>query len=116
MIIANRVRSTWVREVYELIALSEHSRQKFIQGRLPGDKFLVKPNFVEDRGKAASLPSASGTVLYAGRLSEEKGVKVLISAWAHGRLGRRAKLLIVGDGAAWRGGPAFRAPKLRSGL
>ncbi len=98
MIIANRVRSTWDRDVDAFIALSEHSRQKFIQGSLPGDKILVKPNFVEDPGKAASLPSASGTVLYAGRLSEEKGVKVLISAWAHGRLGRRAKLLIVGDG------------------
>jgi glycosyltransferase involved in cell wall biosynthesis len=98
MIVSNRVRGTWERDVDAFIALSEHSREKFIEGNLPGSKILVKPNFVEDPGEAPSLPSASNTVLYAGRLSEEKGVKVLISAWAHGKLGGRARLVIAGDG------------------
>jgi glycosyltransferase involved in cell wall biosynthesis len=98
MIVANRARGTWERDVDAFIALSDHSREKFIHGNLPGNKILVKPNFVEDPGEAGNPASASNTVLFAGRLSEEKGVKILISAWAHGKLGRRARLLIVGDG------------------
>ena len=98
MIVVNRVRGTWERDVDAFIALSDHSREKFVQGKLPASKILVKPNFVEDPGESSRLPSSSNTVLYAGRLSEEKGVSVLISAWAHGKLGRLSRLLIVGDG------------------
>ena len=37
------------------------------------------------------------TIIYAGRLSEEKGLKELISSWTEARL-KDYELLIIGDG------------------
>jgi glycosyltransferase involved in cell wall biosynthesis len=98
MIVSNRGRGTWRRDVDAFIALTEHSRSKFIAGGLPADRIFVKPNFVEDSGQPACPPSASDVVLYAGRLSKEKGVAALLSAWAGAALGRHGRLVIAGDG------------------
>ncbi len=98
MIVSNRRRNTWERDVDAFIALSAHSRGKLIAGSLPADRIFVKPNFVEDPGQLSSPPSSSNLVLYVGRLSKEKGVATLLSAWASGNLGRSGHLLIVGDG------------------
>ena len=98
MIVRNRLRGTWDKDVSAFIALSEHSRLKFIAGGIAPGRLYVKPNFVNDPGSPSAAPSTSNTVLFAGRLSEEKGVDVLISAWAHGQLSGRARLVIVGDG------------------
>ena len=98
MIVSNRGRDTWRRDVDAFIALTEHSRAKFIAGGLPAARIFVKPNFVEDPGQPASAPSASDVVLYAGRLSKEKGVAALLSAWAGAALGRHGRLVIAGDG------------------
>jgi glycosyltransferase involved in cell wall biosynthesis len=65
-----------------IVALTDFARNKFIEGGFPPDKMVVKPNFVEDSAVAAApdtSPTRSG-VLYAGRLSEEKGPDVLVDA------------------------------------
>lgn len=100
MMVVNRRHGTWERHVDAFIALTRFSRSKFIAGGLPPSRIFVKPNFVENRGQPASPPSASDAVLYAGRLSEEKGLHTLLSAWARGELRRYGRLLILGDGPA----------------
>jgi glycosyltransferase involved in cell wall biosynthesis len=80
--------------VDRFIALSQFSRQKFIAGGLPAERLVVKPNFLtaevepgEGRGRNA---------LFVGRLSEEKGVELLLAAWK--QLAAPMRLTIVGDG------------------
>jgi glycosyltransferase involved in cell wall biosynthesis len=98
MIVSNRIRGTWERDVDAFIALSEFSRWKLIAGHLPAGRLFVKPNFIRDLGPAPSPPSASNVVLYAGRLSKEKGLHTLLSAWTRAELGTRGQLVIAGDG------------------
>jgi len=94
MIAVHRGMSTWREKVGIYIALSEFARGKFIEGGLPAERIVVKPNFVyPDPG----LKSVAGEyALYVGRLSEEKGLRVLVEAWS--RLGETIPLRIAGNG------------------
>jgi glycosyltransferase involved in cell wall biosynthesis len=99
MIESNRLRGTWYKHVNAFIALSDHQRSLFTSsGCLPEDVVHVKPNFLDDPGPPDSMPSASKTVVFIGRLTLEKGPAWLIDAWKQS-LGRHAaRLLIIGDG------------------
>jgi glycosyltransferase involved in cell wall biosynthesis len=90
----HRLLGTWNRSVSQFIALSEFSRDKFIDGGLPAFKIAVKPNFVDpDPG----LGEGNGSyALFVGRLVKEKGLGTLLAAWNRLRNGMRLK--IVGDG------------------
>jgi glycosyltransferase involved in cell wall biosynthesis len=94
MITAHRVLGTWGGKVARYIALNEFCRQKFIQGGLPADRIVVKPNFV-DAGPAPVSSNREGA-LYVGRLSQEKGISVLADAMR--RLQGRVGLTVVGTG------------------
>src|SRR5581483_4850956 len=61
------------------IALSQFSRRKLIQGGLPDSKVTVKPNFVDPDPEPGG--GEGGYFLYAGRLTEEKGLRVLLECW-----------------------------------
>jgi len=89
----HRVVGTWERRVTAYIAMSMFSREKFIEGGLPKEKIFVKPNFVTDSGIGASNGEYA---LFVGRLSPEKGIDVLLSAWK--KIGPRLPLKIVGIG------------------
>jgi glycosyltransferase involved in cell wall biosynthesis len=94
MLAVHRLAGTWSRVVDRYIALTEFSRQKFIEGGLPGEKITVKPNFVDpDPGQAAGQ---GGYAVFVGRLADGKGVDCLLAAWkaAPGL----PPLKIVGDG------------------
>jgi glycosyltransferase involved in cell wall biosynthesis len=94
MLVVHRLLRTWQQKVDVFIALTEFARQKFIQGGLPADRIVVKPNFVHpDPGLGTH---EGGYALFAGRLSPEKGVRTLLAAWE--RLGVGIPLKIVGDG------------------
>jgi glycosyltransferase involved in cell wall biosynthesis len=97
MIVRNRRRGTWSKRVDAFIALSENSRRRFLAGGLSQGKVFVKSNFVEDPG-VRPPPSASDAIVYAGRLSPEKGPATLVRAWVQGRLGRLGTLTLAGDG------------------
>jgi glycosyltransferase involved in cell wall biosynthesis len=75
-------------------AYLEFARQKFIQAGIPRDKIFVKPNFVAPDPGIGS--GSGGYALYVGRLSVEKGLDVLLSAWE--RLEAPIPLKIVGEG------------------
>jgi len=79
MLAFHRAARTWSSLVDLYIALSEFSREKFIQGGLPESKITVKPNFLfSDPGFTTGRENY---VISAGRLSLEKGTLNLLSAW-----------------------------------
>jgi glycosyltransferase involved in cell wall biosynthesis len=94
MLSLHRLRRTWTRKVDRYIALAEFARQKLIDGGLPGERIVVKPNFVPSAPAAGE--GGGGFALFVGRLSPEKGVAVLLEAWKQVRSAMPLK--IVGDG------------------
>jgi len=93
----NRARGTWVDAVDRFIAPSRGLRDTLVKGGLPADRFIVRPHAVADAGPRTGSPSSSSTVLCVGRVSDEKGVDVLLEAWARARP-RALELVVVGDG------------------
>ncbi len=94
MLSIHRSMGTWSRMVGLYIASSEFSRNKFIEGGLPTDKIVVKPNFIHpDPGVG---PGGGKFALFVGRLTIEKGLRTLLAAWKI--LGGQLPLKIVGDG------------------
>lgn len=78
MIAFHRRRGTWQHDVDRFIALSDFALSRFALAGMPLDKFRVKPNFALDPGAPGDNPRSG--FLYVGRLSEEKGVLVLLAA------------------------------------
>ena len=73
----HRALGTYRNRVTRYIALTEFCRRKFIEGGLPADRIMVKPNFVPDL-PLPGAPRRGG--LFVGRLSSEKGIDVLLAA------------------------------------
>jgi len=82
---------TYADKVNRFIALSEHARGLFVRGGLPADRIDVKPNFSHDPGPP---PARREGLLYVGRLSDEKGVRVLAEAARQSG----CRVQVVGDG------------------
>lgn len=91
-------------------------------GLVRPDQVIIRPNSVPDPGPA--IPPGKG-LLFAGRLSREKGILLLLDAWQHS--GRPfGTLTIAGDGperaqveasaAATDSGVAFLGPQDREGV
>jgi glycosyltransferase involved in cell wall biosynthesis len=94
MLTVHRALRTWTEMVDVYVALTEFARKKFIEGGLPAEKIVVKPNFVApDPGRGQG---GGGYALFVGRLAPEKGTGTMLAAW--NRLGTRISLKIVGDG------------------
>lgn len=94
MLLMHRVLHTWHRQVDIHIALTPFSRDKLQEGGLSGHKIVVKNNFLDqDPGVG---PGGGQFALFIGRLTEEKGVRTLLSAWE--KIGARFPLKIIGGG------------------
>ena len=94
MLTVHRAMRTWSNMVDVYIALTEFARQKFIEGGLPAEKIMIKPNFVyPDLGQGEGR---GGYAIFVGRLSPEKGIDTLLTTWK--TLGSKVPLKIVGDG------------------
>ncbi len=88
---------TWNGRIARYIALSRFAAEKFGKFRLPAEKIRIKPNFVPDRFLGWDTREPKGAyALFVGRLSEEKGLAVLMKADRLGTL--PLPLWIVGDG------------------
>jgi glycosyltransferase involved in cell wall biosynthesis len=75
------------------VAATEFSRRKFVEAGFDGNKIVVKPNFVDpDPGEREGTGDYA---VFAGRLSQEKGLMTLLEAW---QSVRDCPLKIVGDG------------------
>ena len=89
----HRARGTWNHAVTQYIALTEFGRRQFVEGGLPASKIVVKPNSVDDPGPGTHH---GDYLLFVGRLTEEKGVRVLLDATRKNAL--PLPLKIVGTG------------------
>ncbi|HUJ75688.1 MAG TPA: glycosyltransferase, partial [bacterium] len=79
MLETHRMLGTWRNKVDLFVAPSEFARGKLIQGGIAEDRIAVKPNFVHPDPRAGG--AGRNFALFAGRLSEEKGIRVLLNAW-----------------------------------
>lgn len=86
---------TWNKYVTQYISLTEFARYKFIRSSLSlnENQITVIPNFVFDNGEYRQ--TRENYFLYVGRISEEKGIEVLLKAFSPDLI---HKLIIVGDG------------------
>jgi glycosyltransferase involved in cell wall biosynthesis len=98
---AHRRRGTWERLVDRFVAPSGFAKRKLAAAGIAPERIAVKPNPVPDPGPPG--PPGRGAV-YAGRLSREKGVDLLLDAWR--TLPGATPLAIAGDGPE---APALRA-------
>ncbi|WP_199169821.1 glycosyltransferase [Rhodopirellula bahusiensis] len=90
----HRSRKTYQRSLNLAIAPTQFVKTRFEESGHPMPPIVVKPHFVE-----SELPLGEGEggyALFVGRLSEEKGLKVLLDAWE--RLTQPIPLKIIGDG------------------
>jgi glycosyltransferase involved in cell wall biosynthesis len=90
----HRAMRTWQRMVDRFVALSHFSAAKFVEGGLPADKIVVKPNFMSTDPGVGSGKGAFA--LFVGRLSAEKGIDTLLKTWD--QVTDSLPLKILGDG------------------
>lgn len=102
MMALHRGLGTYRNKVARYIALNEFCRGRFIEGGLPQERVVVKPNFVDWNDKQRPHPSSSPEgegvrrgLLFVGRLSVEKGLATLAEAM---RALPDADLRVAGDG------------------
>ena len=76
-LLANRRR--WWSTVSRFFCISDAQRRTLIANGMPADLLTVKYNFVEDTTLRRTAPGEH--LLYLGRLTEEKGVRLLMAAW-----------------------------------
>lgn len=93
LVAAHRALGTYSKKVARFIALNDFCRAKFVEGGLPADKLVVKPNFVDLPLSDQSADRAAG--LFVGRLSHEKGVETLVQAK---RLNPALPVKVIGSG------------------
>ena len=89
--------NTWDRSVDHFLALTEFSRSRFIDAGVEPERISVRRNVVSDPGPRPLRPSSSADVVYVGRVSEDKGIRVLLDAWNRARPDG-LELVVVGDG------------------
>lgn len=91
-------RRRWWSGVARFFCISHAQRHILIQAGMPAQRLAVKHNFVVDPGNQRSGPGEY--LLFLGRLTDEKGVRLLMTAWdqlrACGGLG--LPLVLVGAG------------------
>jgi len=70
-----------------------------VAGGIPRDRVVVVPHFLPDPAPPLPVARRSRTLVYAGRLSEEKGIDVAVDAWS--RIPDRpvdARFVVLGEG------------------
>lgn len=96
MLALHRALDTWRRSVTRFIALTEFAKREFVAAGFPEERFAVKPNFIDpDPGERAGVGEYA---VFIGRLTENKGLGVLLKAWQ--RLPAQYPLHIVGEGSS----------------
>lgn len=87
-------RSTWLM-VDRFLPVGEHVADHLRAFGILDHKIIVRPNVVADPGEPKPLGHGA---LFVGRLSEEKGIRLLLDAWKLSGVGAEHTLTIAGDG------------------
>ena len=92
MLTLHHILGTWHHQIDAYIALTQFAREKFIEGGFSPNRLYIKPNMISHD----PVPAIGGGsfALFAGRLTKEKGIRTLLSAWK----GSAYPLKIIGDG------------------
>ncbi|GAB4131255.1 MAG: glycosyltransferase [Raineya sp.] len=77
----HKLLGTWQNKVDTYITLTEFVKNKLVHSslQLPEEKIQIKPNFAPDKG-FSRLEERADFFLFVGRLSQEKGIKILLEA------------------------------------
>ena len=96
-ILLHRKIGTWDNKISMYIALSSFQKKLVSKSGLPSKRVVVKSNFLKSKSKHIPHNKREDFVLFIGRLSEEKGIMIVIEAWR--KMGENApKLVVVGSG------------------
>lgn len=89
-------RRRWWSTVNRFFCISGTQREILVRAGMPASRLTVKHNFVNDPGVRRANPGEH--ILFLGRLTAEKGVELLMSAWdaCGGKLG--VPLVLAGAG------------------
>jgi len=87
-----RQRKAW-HQVDRFVVASEFTKEKYVESGFPQEKISIKPHFVDIPQEPQD--QREGYMLFAGRLSEEKGLNVLLAAC---RLLKDVPIRILGSG------------------
>lgn len=93
----HRFVGTWTNDVDVVVALTSFAAETLVMAGIPRSRIIVKPNVVADPGPRTGSASSSKTLLFVGRLTEEKGVTDLLNAWELGD-DFDLELQVIGDG------------------
>jgi glycosyltransferase involved in cell wall biosynthesis len=99
-------RRRWWKGISRFFCISAAQRELLVAAGMPASSLVVKHNFVEDPALRRELPGEH--VLYLGRMTEEKGIRLLMRAWSTAAVGM--PLVLAGTGpladevAAWAAG------------
>jgi glycosyltransferase involved in cell wall biosynthesis len=101
MLMAHRAGGSYKNRVQAYIAMNDFCKKKFVAGGLPEKLIHIKSNFVR-AGRHPDWESRHGGI-FIGRLSEEKGIDVLINAVEKIRIARMRQqslplIKVVGTG------------------
>ena len=91
-------RRRWLETVNRFFCISDSQRDILVDVGVPGARLVVKHNSVPE--PRVHRTGTGGHVLFVGRLTEEKGLRLLMAAWdrltAGGRIG--VPLVVAGSG------------------
>jgi len=73
-------KKIWTRNINRFIVATEFTKAKYVEVGIPSSLISVKPHFVKDPGRSGDIHQRTHA-LFVGRLSHEKGIKVLLEAW-----------------------------------
>ena len=91
----HRLMRSWKDKVHAFYTLTEFSKGKLAGLGVEPDRIVVKPNCVNPAPPVPNFQQED-YVVFAGRLSPEKGIDVLLDAWNNHN--PPCKLVIIGEG------------------
>jgi glycosyltransferase involved in cell wall biosynthesis len=80
MLSIHHALGTWHNKVTRYITLTDFQRNKLIAAGYPAERLVVKPNFCPDSELIAASNADRSRGMFVGRLSNEKGIDVLVDA------------------------------------
>jgi glycosyltransferase involved in cell wall biosynthesis len=93
-IVANR---RWWRQVSKFICVSPVVNRALASIGIPQERIVIKPNATSD-SEFVPADITGRRLLFVGRLSPEKGIALLLEAWADALVPEESELLVAGTG------------------
>ncbi|MCG7990049.1 MAG: glycosyltransferase family 4 protein [Candidatus Thiodiazotropha lotti] len=93
MLLLHRTIGTYKNKISHYIALSEFSKNKLVLSGVSNKKITIKPNYIDHVLEKST--KRSNELLYVGRLSNEKGISLLLDALS--KL-NGYKVTVIGEG------------------